>query len=84
MDIPFAPCALVQVWVGPSTISLYPTVDPSMLPHERVHAFHMNKTALAVQNLDLWIQLDALGMQLNLSVMVNGTINNWFQFFYDN
>jgi hypothetical protein len=84
MGIPFAPHALVQVWIGPSTISLYPAVNPSMVPHEHVHAFHMNKTALAVQNLDLWLQLDTLSTQLNLSVTVDGTINDWFQFFHDN
>ncbi len=79
----FAPCALVQVRVGPYTISLYPVVDQSMLPHEQAHAFHYNKTALAAQNLDLWLQLDALGTQLNLIVMVDGTINDWFRFFYN-
>jgi hypothetical protein len=36
-----------------------------------------------VQNLDLWLQLEASGTQLNLSPTVNGTINDWFQFFYD-
>ncbi len=54
-----------------------------MLPNERAHAFHMNKTTLAMQNLDLWLQLDALGTQLNLSATVDGTINDWVQFFYD-
>ena len=62
---------------------LYPVVDQSMLPHERAHAFHYNKTALAAQNIDLWLQLDALGTQLNLIATVDGTINDWFQFFYD-
>ncbi len=83
MGMPFAPRALVQVWAGPYTISLYPVVDQSMLPHEWAHAFHYNKTALAAQNLDLWLQSDALGTQLNLIAMVDGTINDWFRFFYD-
>jgi hypothetical protein len=83
MGTPFAPCALVQVQVGPYTISLYPVVDQSMLPHKRVHTIHYNKTALATQNLDLRLQLDALGTQLNLIAMVDGTINDWFRFFYD-
>ena len=80
---PFAPRALVPVRVGSNTIMLYPVVDQSMLPHERAHAFHYNKTALAAQNIDLRLQLDALGTQLNLIVMVDGTINNCFRFFYD-
>ena len=67
---PFAPRALVAVRVGAFTIMLYPVVDQPMLPHKRAHAFHYNKTALAAQNIDLWLQLDALGTQLNLIAMV--------------
>ena len=80
---PFAPRALVPVRVGSYTIMLYPVVDQSMLPHERAHAFHYNKTALAAQNIDLRLQLDALGTQLNLIATVDGTINDWLRFFYD-
>jgi hypothetical protein len=83
MGTPFAPHALVPVHVGVFTIMLYPVVNPSMLPHERAHAFHYNKTSLATQNIDLRLQLDALGTQLNLIATVNGTINDWFRFFYD-
>jgi hypothetical protein len=83
MGTPFAPHLLVQVRVGPATIGLYPVVDPSMPPHECAHTFHINKTTLAAQNIDTWLQLDALGMQLNLSVTVDGTINDWFRLFYD-
>ncbi len=84
MGTPFAPHLLVQVRVGPATIGLYPVVDPSMPPHECAYAFHINKTALAAQNIKTRLQLDALGTQLNLSVTVDGTINDWFCFFYDN
>jgi hypothetical protein len=83
MGTPFALRLLVLVWVGPATIGLYPVINPSMPPHECVHAFHINKTALAAQNIDTRLQLDALGTQLNLSMTVDGTINNWFRFFYD-
>ena len=83
MGTPFAPRALVPVRVGSYTIMLYPIVDPSMLPHERAHAFHYNKTALAAQNIDLRLQLDALGTQLNLIATVDGTINDWIRLFYD-
>jgi len=48
---PFAPRTVVRI--GAYTIMLYPVVDQSMLPHERAHAFHYNKTALATQNIDL-------------------------------
>jgi hypothetical protein len=83
MGTPFAPRALVPVRVGSYTIMLYPVVDQSMLPHERAHSFHYNKTALAAQNIDLRLQLDALGTQLNLIATVDGTINDWLRFFYD-
>jgi hypothetical protein len=83
MGTPFAPHLLVPVWVWPTTISLYPVVNLSMQPHERAHALNINKTALSAQNINLWLQLDALGMQLNLNMTVDGTINGWFCFFYD-
>ena len=76
LGTPFTPRQLVQVWVGPATIGLYPVVDPSMSPHERAHTFHINKTALAAQNNDIRLQLVALGTQLNLSATVDGTIND--------
>jgi hypothetical protein len=83
MGTPLAPRALVAVRVGAFTIILYPIVNQSMLPHERAHAFHYNKTKLAAQNINLRLQLDALGTQLNLIATVDGTINDWFRFFYD-
>jgi hypothetical protein len=83
LGTPFAPRLLVQVRIGPATIGLYPVVYPSMPPQEHAHAFHINKTALAAQNINIRLQLDALGMQLNLSATVDGTINDWFRFFYD-
>jgi hypothetical protein len=36
--------------------------------------FHYNKIALTTQNINLWLQLDALGTQLNLIVTVDGTM----------
>jgi hypothetical protein len=54
-----------------------------MATHERAHAFHINKTALSSQNIDLRVQLDALGHQLNLSAMVEGVITDWLRYFYD-
>jgi len=54
-----------------------------MATHERAHAFHINKTALLSQNIDLHVQLDALGHQLNLITTVEGVINDWLQYFND-
>ena len=72
---PFVPHALVPVTVGRSTINLYPIIDSNMATHERAHAFHINKTALLSQYINLHVQLDALGHQLNLSATVEGVIN---------
>ena len=80
---PFVPRALMPVTIGRSTINLYPIIDGNMATHTRAHAFHINKTALLSQFINLRIQLDALGHQLNLSAMVEGVINNWLRYFYD-
>jgi hypothetical protein len=80
---PFAPRALVLVNIGRGTVNLYPVVNQTMATHERAHAFHINKTALSSQNIDLRVQLDALGHQLNLSATVDGVINDWLRYFYD-
>jgi len=64
-------------------VNLYPIIDQSMATQEQAHAFHINKTALSLQNIDLPVQLDALGHQLNLSAMVEGVITDWLRYFYD-
>jgi hypothetical protein len=79
----FPPWALVPVNVGQATVNLYPVINPTMLPHERAHAFHINKTTFSSQSIDLRVQLDAFGHQLNLSTTVDGVINDWLCHFYD-
>ncbi len=54
-----------------------------MQPHERAHAYHINLTVLKSQNIKPWLQLKALGHQLNLKTTVDGVISNWSCFFYD-
>jgi hypothetical protein len=83
LGTPFATKSLVQDRIGLITISLYPVINQTMLPHKRAHVFHINKMALPAQSIDLRLQLNALGNQLNLSGTVNGTINDWFQYFYN-
>jgi hypothetical protein len=80
---PFAPRVLVLINIGRAMVNLYPIIDQSMATHERAHAFHINKTALLSQNIDLRVQLDALGHQLNLSAKVEGVITDWLRYFYD-
>ena len=80
---PFAPRVLVPINIGRATVKLYPIIDQSMATHKRAHAFHINKTTLSLQNIDLRIQLNALGHQLNLSATGEGVITNWLGYFYD-
>jgi hypothetical protein len=80
---PFAPFALVPVSIGRTTVHVYPCMDSSMQPHERAHAYHITLTALSSQNIDLRLQLDALGHQLNLQATVDRVVNDWLRFFHD-
>jgi hypothetical protein len=73
----FAPRALVPVAVGHTTVNLYAVIDPGMQVEERAHAYQINKTALASAPVDLRVQLDALGQQLNLAAMVDGVQDDW-------
>jgi hypothetical protein len=80
---PFAPRALLPVTVGHSTVNLYPVIDPGMPVEERAHAYQVNKTALASAPVDLRVQLDALGQQLNLAATVDGIRDDWLHFFHN-
>jgi hypothetical protein len=73
----------VPITVGWATVNLYWVINQTLLPHKCAHTFHIDKTALSSQSIDLRIQLDAFGHQLNLSAMVDGVINNWVRHFYD-
>jgi hypothetical protein len=77
LGTPFAPRMLVPVNVGCSTVNLYPVINPSMQPYKHAHAFHINKTELFSQSINLRIQLNTLGHQLNLSATVKGMIHDW-------
>jgi hypothetical protein len=73
----------VAVHLCSYTVSLYPVVDETMEVHERAHAFHVNKAALSLQTIPIWLQLDALGNQLNLAVTMDGVIHNWLRRYQD-
>jgi hypothetical protein len=79
----FALQALVPVAVGRTTVNLYAIIDPGMHVEERAHAYQINKTALASTLVDLHVQLDALGQQLNLAATVDGVRDDWLRFFHD-
>ncbi len=71
------------VSVSRTTVNLYPIVNHMMMIHELAHAFQINNTALSLQALDLRVMLDPLGQQLNLSLSVEGMIEEWLHYFQD-
>ena len=80
---PFAPRALVPVAVGRTLVNLYAIIHPGMHVKERAHANQINKTALASTPVNLRVQLNALGQQLNLAATVDGVQDDWLCFFHD-
>jgi hypothetical protein len=50
--------------------------------HKHIHAFQVNKAALTNLPTDFCLILDAFGMQLNMSSIVEGIISNWRHFFH--
>jgi hypothetical protein len=48
-----------------------------MKPPECTHAFQTNKTALSAVGINRRAMLDTLGVQLNLSAIVNGILGDW-------
>jgi hypothetical protein len=80
---PFAPIALVPIAVGRTTVNLYKVIDPGMQVEERANAYQINKTALASTPVNLQVQLNALGQQLNLAATVDGVCDDWLCFFHD-
>jgi hypothetical protein len=69
----FVPGPLNPVQVDKLTVKLY----PSMKPPECTHAFQTNKTALSTPGINRHTMLDTLGMQLNLSAIVDSVLGDW-------
>jgi len=77
----FIPRDLVMIQVGCYSAAVYPKVEPSMPVYERDHAFQVARTALEQLPVDTRLILDALGIQLNCSSIVDGQIFDWKDFF---
>ncbi len=80
-EMGFAPLDPVNVLVRRMQVKLYPKIVPSMLVHERAHAFQVNKSTLKDLPTNLGLVIDAFGSQLNASLTVEGILSNWRQFF---
>jgi hypothetical protein len=73
----FVPQPLEPVQVDKQTVKLYPVVDLSMKPPKCTHAFQTNKTVLSASGINRGTMLDTLGVQINLSDIVNSILGNW-------
>ncbi len=80
----FVPGPLKNIQVDKQTVKLYPIVDLSMKPPKRAHAFQTNKTALSIPGIDRRTMLDTLGVQLNLSAIVDDFLGDWTSHFHRN
>jgi hypothetical protein len=49
----FTPLNLVDVYVGRTTVKLYPKVGPAMQIWERAHTYQINKTTLTILSTNL-------------------------------
>ena len=77
----FIPRDLVTIQVGRYSAAVYPKVESSMPVYKRAHAFQVARTALEPLPVDTRLILDALGVQLNCSSIVDGQIFDWKDFF---
>jgi hypothetical protein len=76
-EMTFVPRELITIQVGCLSASVYPKIDSNMPIFECAHAFQVVKNALKPLPIDTRIILNAIGMQLNCSAIVNGLIYNW-------
>jgi hypothetical protein len=80
----FVPRPLKPVQVDEQTVKLYPVVDLFMKPPKCAHTFQTNKTALSAPGINRCAMLDTLGVQLNLSTVIDGVLGDWNRHFYCN
>jgi hypothetical protein len=73
----FVPCELVIIQVGRLSANVYPNGEPGMSNFERAHTFQVIKSALKPLPISTHLILDAIGLQLNCSVIAEGLMFNW-------
>jgi hypothetical protein len=79
----FVPHQLITVSVGWYQLNLYPKLSPGASVVERAHAYQICKSALAALNIDIRVNFDALGLQLNCMVTINGLVFDFIQVYKD-
>jgi hypothetical protein len=75
------PQDLVEIRVGSVTAKVYPKILPTMAVFKWVHAFQVNKTALANLQANLSLVFDAFGGQLNATSTLNSIYSGWKRHF---
>ncbi len=68
----FVPCNLVTIQVSRLSANVYPKVEPNMPTFERVHTFQVIKSMLKPLPVNTRLILDAIGLQLNCSAILEG------------
>ncbi len=68
----FIPRDLVTIQVGCLSANVYPKVEPGMPNFECAHAFQVIKSTFEPLPIDTCLILDAIGLQLNCSAIVEG------------
>jgi hypothetical protein len=82
--ITFEPKKLVSVLIGKAYVNFYPQIDATMPIWECTHAFHINRSAAISSNADQNLQLEALGSQLNLELIINGSKADFLAYYHNN
>jgi hypothetical protein len=80
-EMMFVPRELVTIQVGCLSASVYPKINSSMPIFKRTHAFQVVKNALKPFPIETRIILDAIGMQLKCSAIIDGLIYDWHSTF---
>jgi hypothetical protein len=78
----FEPKKLVSVPIGKAYFNFYPQIDATMPIWEHTHVFHINRSATILWNANLHLQLEALGSQLNLESIVDGSKADFLDYYY--
>jgi hypothetical protein len=77
----FTPLELISVNVGRISVKSYPKIDPLIPIFERAHTFQVNKTTLMNLPTNFKLIIDVFSAQLNASLMVEGILSDWRQYF---
>jgi hypothetical protein len=76
-EMTFVPQKPVTIQVGHLSASVYPKINSNMPIFEHAQNFQLVKNALKPLPINTCVILNAIGMQLNCSAIVDGLIYDW-------